>query len=59
MSEYTPTPDDVRAYYVRHIKTTEEVRAYYVWSLSRAVSRERGIEFDRWLAAHDAEVADR
>ena len=42
---------------VEHTPTTDEIRAYYVWSLSRAVSRERGIGFDRWLAAHDAEVA--
>ena len=42
---------------VEHTPTTDDVRAYYVWSKSRRVSRERGIEFDRWLAAHDAEVA--
>ena len=41
----------------KRTQTTDEIRAYYVWSLSRAVSRERGIGFDRWLAAHDAEVA--
>ena len=42
---------------VKHTPTTDDVRAYYVWSKSRRVSRERGIEFDRWLTTHDAEVA--
>ena len=41
---------------VEHTPTTDDIRAYYVWSLSRAVSRERGAEFDRWLATHDAQV---
>ena len=42
---------------VEHTPTTDDIRAYYVWSKSRRVSRERGIEFDRWLTAHDGEVA--
>lgn len=42
---------------VEYTPTTDDVRAYYVWAKSRRVSRERGAEFDRWLAAHDAEVA--
>ena len=41
--------------------TTDEVRASYIWSTmlltqSRAVDGIGAHRFDRWLAAHDAEV---
>lgn len=43
MSEYTPDTEDVRDYYGRDIDGWPEAK--------------RGAEFDRWLAAHDREVA--
>lgn len=49
MSDYTPTTDEVSAYYVTAKHTlnpetpTEQSRA----------------DFQRWLASHDAEVAER
>ncbi len=44
MSEYTPTTEEVRAEFV----TNKALRMPTTW---------RGAdEFDRWLAAHDAEV---
>ena len=43
MPEYTPT--------------TEQVRSHYVFDQTDKWSLERGAAFDRWLAAHDADVA--
>ncbi|WP_295035567.1 hypothetical protein [uncultured Microbacterium sp.] len=42
MTDYTPT--------------TEQVRSHYVFNQSDQWDPERGEAFDRWLAAHDAEV---
>lgn len=45
MSEYTPTTKDVREVWIyAHIITHDEGEDFH------------GAEFDRWLAAHDAEV---
>ena len=49
MSDYTPT--------------TAEIRGHYSWkssSIVGALEYSEGLsEFERWLAAHDAEVADK
>lgn len=45
MSDFTPT--------------TEQVRALYVHDASAPGQVERGEEFDRWLAEHDRETAER
>lgn len=37
--------------------TTEQVRSHYVFDQGDVWRRERGEAFDRWLAAHDLEVA--
>ena len=37
--------------------TTEQVRSHYVFDQGDVWRRERGEAFDRWLAAHDREVA--
>lgn len=42
MSEYTPTKDAVRCFYVAARKKDDD---------------EAALEFDRWLEAHDREVA--
>jgi hypothetical protein len=44
MSEWTPT--------------TEQVRSHYVFNQSDRWDAERGEAFDRWIAAHDAEVLE-
>lgn len=45
MSDYMPTTEDVR-------------RDYSIdWSKERGLSKKRGEQFDRWLSAHDAEIA--
>lgn len=36
--------------------STEQVRSHYVFNQSNQWGAERGEAFDRWLAAHDAEV---
>ena len=48
MSDYTPTTEDVRHAYVS-ARSEEEFAASYLSQFEP--------EFDRWLAAHDAEVA--
>ena len=48
MSDYTPTTADVRHAYVS-ARSEEEFAASYLSQFEP--------EFDRWLAAHDAEVA--
>lgn len=44
---------------VEYTPTTEQVRAHYVFDQTDHWNLARGKAFDRWLAAHDAEVADR
>lgn len=47
MSEYTPTTEDAR-------------RDYSIeWSKDRGLSKRRSEQFDRWLAEHDRQVAER
>lgn len=45
MSDYTPTTDSMREYYVRHDWCGSQSRAQYE------------AEFDRWLEQHEREVA--
>ncbi|MBW1639254.1 hypothetical protein G3H63_09240 [Microbacterium resistens] len=45
MSDYTPT--------------TEQIRAGYIGEPEHFMDKAVGEEFDRWLAAHDAEVQER
>ena len=52
--EYTPTTEEVRADYVR-----DHTRSFDPYSVGRSLTSEQefyGDRFDRWLAAHDAEV---
>ncbi|MBE7701235.1 hypothetical protein H9623_13110 [Oerskovia sp. Sa1BUA8] len=49
MTEYTPTTDVVRAEYWEH----------GAYRYGRARGDEFEAEFDRWLAAHEAEVRER
>lgn len=52
--EYTPTTEEVRADYVR-----DHTRNFDSYSVGRSLTSEQevyGDRFDRWLAAHDAEV---
>ena len=56
MSEYTPTTEEVRADYVR-----DHTRNFDSYMVGRSLTSEQefyGAKFDRWLAAHDAEVLD-
>ena len=45
MSDYTPTTEEMREWHVRHDWCGSQSRAQYE------------AEFDRWLKAHDREVA--
>lgn len=57
MSEYTPTTDEVRADFV-----ALHTRNFDAYAVGRSLTSEQeyyGEDFDRWLAAHDAEVAER
>lgn len=56
MSEYTPTTDDLRLAYENHrgLCLAETMRDQ---GDSFIPGVEAGEDFDRWLAAHDAEVA--
>lgn len=38
------------------IPSMEQIRSHYVFDQSDLWDPERGVAFDRWLAAHDAEV---
>ena len=49
MSDYTPTTDEVRGAYVS-ARSEEEFAASYLSQFEP--------EFDRWLAAHDAELRE-
>ena len=40
----------------RWVPSTEQVRSHYVFNQTNQWDAERGEAFDRWLAAHDAEV---
>ena len=48
MSDFMPTTDEVRGAYIGNR-----------WSVDQEFERLTGPEFDRWLAAHDREVAAR
>ena len=53
MSEYTPTTEEIREY----IETGGEPRPWVeLDEAEEAREKARGEAFDRWLAAHDAEV---
>ena len=47
MTDYTPTTEEVRGHFI-----------YGVDDLSATNTEARTAEFDRWLAAHDAEVRE-
>ena len=57
MSEYTPTTGLIRARYCDSIALAErEPERSHSLSLSPEEHSENHAEFDRWLAAHDAQV---
>ncbi|RBO72825.1 hypothetical protein [Microbacterium sp. H6] len=51
MSEYTPTTDEMRAFY-----TAERLDGPHLGGFPLPTVEQAETEFDRWLAAHDAEV---
>jgi len=51
MSEYTPTTDEMRAFY-----TAERLDGPHLDGFPPPTVKHAEAEFDRWLAAHDAEV---
>lgn len=56
MGEYTPTTEEVRSLWWHHIlegMASNEVSLASDWKEERALA-----QFDRWLAAHDAEVRE-
>ena len=52
MSTYTPTTATIRAEYAGRVEAWE-----MTYAEQEAARAEEVVEFDRWLAAHDAEVA--
>ena len=52
MSTYTPTTATIRAEYAGRVEAWEMTHAE-----QEAARAEEVVEFDRWLAAHDAQVA--
>lgn len=53
MSEYTPTTEEIREY----VETGGEPRPWVeLDDTEKALEKARSEAFDRWLAAHDAEV---
>ena len=52
MSTYTPTTATIRAEYAGRVEAWE-----MTYAEQEAARAEEVVEFDRWLAAHDAQVA--
>ena len=52
MSAYTPTTATIRAEYAGRVEAWE-----MTYAEQEAARAEEVVEFDRWLAAHDAQVA--